>query len=60
MEKSKTRIGEGKLEVFLVCDKQLCNHESPFLDWLITEGFGGSDHKGSYGCPWLHVNLSGF
>lgn len=58
MEEKKCFFGSGKLEVFLICDNNLVQHESPFLDWLRSEEFRCGDHKGSYGCPWIYVDLT--
>lgn len=35
----KLHIGQGKVEVFLICDKSLGDCNAPFLAWLREEGF---------------------
>ena len=35
----KLHIGQGKVEVFLICDKSLGEINAPFLKWLREEGF---------------------
>lgn len=58
MEEKKLHIGQGKVEVFLVCDKSLGENDAPFLDWLHKEGFRFSGYHGNYGCWWVHVNIT--
>lgn len=58
MEEKKLRIGEGRLEVFLVCDNSLGDCHAPFLEWLRSEGFTFSGYHGNYGCCWIHVNIT--
>ena len=52
------RIGEGRREVFLVCDKSLKRNDAPFLNMLHAEGFSLGDHHGNFGCPWVFVDIT--
>ena len=58
MEEKKLRIGEGKSEAFLVCDRSLESLDAPFFKWLREEGFTFGGVHGNYGCPWAHVNIT--
>jgi hypothetical protein len=54
----KLRIGGGKTEAFLVCDKSLESIEAPFFSWLREEGFTFGGYHGNYGCWWAHINIT--
>ncbi len=43
MEEKKLRIGGGKTEAFLVCDKSLGSLDAPFYSWLRSEGFTNAE-----------------
>ena len=60
MEERKTppKIWEGKKKAFLVCDKSFKDMNAPFLEFLKKEGYTYGSHKGSYGCPWVHVDIT--
>ena len=58
MGEEKLHIGQGKVEVFLVCDKSLGEINAPFLKWLREEGFTFSGYHGNYGCWWVYVNIT--
>lgn len=60
MEERKTtpKIWEGKKKAFLVCDKSLKDINAPFYDFLRNEGYTYGTHKGSFGCPWAHVDIT--
>lgn len=58
MKEEKLRIGQGSLEVFLVCDKSLGEIYAPFLVWLRKEGFTFNGPHGNFGCRWVHVNIT--
>ena len=46
MEEKTLKIGGGKPEAFLVCDKSLADCKAPFFKWL--QG----------GCWWVHINIT--
>ncbi len=54
----KLHIGQGKVEVFLICDKSLGDCNAPFLAWLREEGFTFSGYHGNYGCCWAYANIT--
>ena len=54
----KLHIGQGKVEVFLICDKSLGDCNAPFLNWLREEGFTFSGYHGNYGCCWAYANIT--
>ncbi len=58
MEEKPLRIGGGKTEAFLVCDKSLEKCDAPFFEWLRKEGFTFGGYHGNYGCWWAHVNIT--
>ena len=58
MEDTKMRIGHGKTEAFLICDKSLQSNDAAFFKWLREEGFTFGGYKGNFGCPWVYVNLT--
>ena len=58
MGEKKLHIGQGKVEVFLVCDKSLGEINAPFLKWLREEGFTFSGYHGNYGCCWAYANIT--
>ena len=59
MEEKKKRIWEGKTEAFLVCDRSFRQYaDVPFFEWLRSEGFTFGGSHGSYGCPWVYVNVT--
>lgn len=58
MEKKKPSIYEGKTEAFLVYDESFKNMGAPFFSWLRSNGFTCGFHHGSFGCPWMHVNIT--
>ncbi len=58
MEEKTPRIGGGKTEAFLVCDKSLGECGAPFFKWLRDEGFRFGGYHGNYGCWWAHVNIT--
>lgn len=58
MGEEKLHIGQGKVEVFLVCDKSLGEINAPFLKWLREEGFTFSGYHGNCGCWWVYVNIT--
>lgn len=58
MEEKKLRIGGGKTEAFLVCDKSLGSLDAPFYSWLRSEGFTFGGYHGNYGCWWVHINIT--
>ena len=39
MEEKTLKIGGGKPEAFLVCDKSLADCKAPFFNWLQGEDF---------------------
>ena len=54
----KLRIGGGKTEAFLVCDKSLGSYEASFFSWLREEGFTFGGYHGNYGCWWVYINIT--
>ena len=58
MDNQNLKIGSGKTEAFLVCDKSLENCYSPFLEWLRSEGFSFGGYHGNYGCWWVYINIT--
>ncbi|MEG0914065.1 MAG: hypothetical protein RSC86_04015 [Oscillospiraceae bacterium] len=58
MEEKKLRIGGGKSEAFLVCDKSLGAMDAPFYQWLRSEGFSFGGYHGCYGCFWAYINIT--
>ena len=59
MEEENLRIGAGRTEAFLICDKSLKEFEAPFYEWLREEGFKFIGYHGNYGCcPWAYVNIT--
>lgn len=60
MEERKTtpKIWEGKKKAFLVCDESFGNNNAPFFEFLKREGFTYGSHKGNFGCPWIHVDIT--
>ena len=52
------KIGGGKPEAFLVCDKSLADCKAPFFKWLQGEGFTFGGYHGNYGCWWVHINIT--
>ena len=58
MEGKTLRIGSGKTEAFLVCDKSLEKCDAPFLIWLRDEGFTFGGYHGNYGCWWVYINIT--
>lgn len=58
MEEKALRIGQGPVEVFLVCDRTLGDIHAPFFTWLSNEGFRFSGYHGNYGCWWAYVNIT--
>ena len=55
---TKPKIWEGKKKVFLVCDESFKDSNAPFFSFLKAEGFSYGSHKGNYGCPWIHVDIT--
>ena len=49
MEEKPLRIGGGKTEAFLVCDKSLERCDAPFYSWLRDEGFTFGGYHGKFG-----------
>ena len=58
MEEKTLKIGGGKPEAFLVCDKSLADCKAPFFNWLQGEGFTFGGYHGNYGCWWVHINIT--
>lgn len=59
MGEEKLHIGQGKVEVFLICDRSLCQADAPFVKWLRDEGFTFSGYHGCYSnCLWVYVNIT--
>ncbi|WP_028129216.1 hypothetical protein [Selenomonas sp. AE3005] len=59
MGKENRYIYEVKAEAFLVYDKSLCEMDSPFVQWLRSEGFSYAGRDGNYGiCSWAYVNIT--
>lgn len=58
MENKELKIGGGKTEAFLVCDKSFESPDAPFINWLRSEGFTFGGYHGNYGCWWIHVNIT--
>lgn len=59
MEEKTMRIGAGKPEAFLVCDKSLVSSDAPLFQWLREEGFTFGGYHGNYGvCWWAHINIT--
>lgn len=58
MENDELKIGQGRAEAFLVCDKSFEDFHAPFFDWLSDEGFKFAGYHGHYGCWWVHVNIT--
>ncbi len=58
MENEKNRIGRGRAEAFLVCDKSLASNDAPFLTWLRSEGFAFGGVRGNYGCQWVYISIT--
>ena len=53
------RIGVGKTEAFLVCDRSLGDCDAPFFKWLREEGFTFGGYHGCYrSCCWAHINIT--
>lgn len=55
---TKPKIWEGKKKAFLVCDESLKNSDAPFYEFLRSEGYTYGTYKGSFGCPWVHVDIT--
>lgn len=58
MEENTPRIGGGRTEAFLVCDRSLGKNDAAFYGWLREEGFTFGGYHGNYGCPWVHINIT--
>ncbi len=58
MENEQLRIGGGKTEAFLICDKSLRSNSAKFFQWLRNEGFIFGGYHGNYGCCWVYVNIT--
>ena len=58
MEEKTLKIGGGRTEAFLVCDRSLADCEAPFIKWLRSEGFTYGGYHGNYGCCWAHINIT--
>ena len=58
MEEKTLKIGGGKPEAFLVCDKSLADCKAPFFKWLQGEGFTFGGYHGNYECWWVHINIT--
>lgn len=60
MENETLRIGQGKAEAFLVCDKTLKDLDAPFFRWLREEEcFSPAGYHGHYdSCPWIFINIT--
>ncbi len=60
MEERKTtpKIWEGKKKAFLVCDESLKDSGAPFYEFLRRNGYTYGTHKGNFGCPWAHVDIT--
>lgn len=54
----KAKIWEGKKTAFLVCDESLKNSDAPFYEFLRSEGYTYGAYKGSFGCPWVFVDIT--
>ena len=52
------KIWEGKKKAFLICDESLKDSKAPFYEFLRNEGYTYGTNKGSYGCPWAHVDIN--
>ena len=52
------KIWEGKKKAFLVCDESLKSSDAPFYEFLRNEGYAYGAHKGNFGCPWAHVDIT--
>ena len=55
---TKPKIWEGKKKAFLVCDESLKDSSAPFYEFLRRNGYTYGTHKGNYGCPWAHVDIT--
>ena len=55
---TKPKIWEGKKKAFLVCDESLKDSNAPFYEFLRRNGYTYGSNKGSYGCPWVHVDIT--
>ena len=55
---TKPKIWEGKKKAFLVRDESLKNSDAPLYEFLRSEGYTNGSHKGSFGCPWVHVDIT--
>ena len=58
MEEKTLKIGGGKPEAFLVCDKSLADCKAPFFKWLQSEDFTFGGYHGNYGCGMPGVSLA--
>ena len=58
MEEKTLKIGGGKPEAFLVCDKSLADCKAPFFNWLQGEDFTFGGYHGNFGCWWVHINIT--
>jgi len=58
MEEEKLHIGQGKVEVLLVCDKSFQDVNAPFFKWLYNEGFRFSGYHGNYGLNYIYINIT--
>lgn len=58
MENKELKIGAGKTEAFLICDKSLGTLDAPFIQWLRSEGFTFGGYHGNYGCCWVYANIT--
>ena len=56
--KEMSKIWEGKKKAFLICDTSLKNSDAPLFKFLKEEGYTYGSHKGNYGCPWIHVDIT--
>lgn len=55
---ARLKIHEGKKKAFLVYDKTLGNSDAPFYAFLRSKGYTYGTHKGNFGCPWAHVDIT--
>ena len=55
---TEPKIWEGKKKAFLVCDESLKDRSAPFYEFLRRNGYTYGTHKGNYGCPWVHVDIT--
>lgn len=58
MLKGYTSILKTGSEAILIVDEQFRKLNSPFVQWLRSEGFHYGFHHGNYGDPWMYVNLT--